>query len=92
MKRAFDFCSPTRGPKVPHTQDWLHEIKHDGYRLCLERDGDRVRQITRNGYDWTWEPARSWDTFPPRPSACNRTYRTSQGSQASQSLILISVC
>jgi hypothetical protein len=42
-----------RGTKVPHTPDWLHEIKHDGYRLRLERDGDHVRLITRGGYDWT---------------------------------------
>jgi len=49
----FDFCIPTRGAKVPHTPDWLHEIKYDGYRLRVERDGDRVRLITRNGYDWT---------------------------------------
>jgi hypothetical protein len=34
----------------PH---WLHEIKYDGYRLRLERDGDRVRPITRGGHNWT---------------------------------------
>ena len=50
---AFDFCIPTRGIKVPHTPDWLHEIKFDGYRLRVERNGDRVRLITRNGYDRT---------------------------------------
>jgi hypothetical protein len=50
---AFDFCIPTRGTKVPSAPDWLHEIKYDGYRLRVERDGDRVRLITRNGYDWT---------------------------------------
>src|SRR5436305_11879280 len=53
MLKAFDFCIPTRGTKVPHTPDWLHEIKYDGYRLRVERNGDRVRLITRNGYDWT---------------------------------------
>ena len=53
MSKAFDFCMPTRGTKVPHTPDWIHEIKYDGYRLRLERDGDRVRLFTRNGYDWT---------------------------------------
>ena len=37
--RSFDFCIPTRD-----TPDWLHEIKYDGYRLRLERDGDRVLQ------------------------------------------------
>jgi hypothetical protein len=53
MSKAFDFCIPTRGTKVPHTPDWIHEIKYDGYRLRVERDSDRVRLITRNGYDWT---------------------------------------
>src|ERR1700730_11593550 len=52
MFRAFDFCIPTRGTKVPDTPDWLHEIKYDGYRLRLEREGDRVRLITRGGYTW----------------------------------------
>jgi bifunctional non-homologous end joining protein LigD len=28
-------------------------VKYDGYRLRLERNGDRVRLFTRNGYDWT---------------------------------------
>jgi bifunctional non-homologous end joining protein LigD len=49
----FDFCVPTRGTKVPHHPDWIHEVKYDGYRLMVQRDGDRVRLSTRNGYDWT---------------------------------------
>ena len=53
MSTAFDFCIATRGTKVPHTPEWLHEIKYDGYRLRVERNGDRLRLITRNGYDWT---------------------------------------
>jgi ATP-dependent DNA ligase len=53
MFMVFDFCIQTRGTKVPHTPDWLHEIKYDGYRVLLERDGNRVRLISRNGYDWT---------------------------------------
>jgi bifunctional non-homologous end joining protein LigD len=52
MRNAFEFCIPTRSTKVPHTPDWIHEIKYDGYGLRLERS-DRVRPITRNGYDWT---------------------------------------
>jgi bifunctional non-homologous end joining protein LigD len=31
---------------------WVHEIKHDGYRLMVRRDGSRVRCFTRNGHDW----------------------------------------
>jgi len=49
----FDFCLPTQSTAVPGGQDWLHEIKFDGYRLRVERNGDRVRLITRGGYDWT---------------------------------------
>jgi bifunctional non-homologous end joining protein LigD len=49
----FEFCTPTRETKVPHHPDWIHEVKYDGYRLMVHRDGDRVRLITRNGYDWT---------------------------------------
>jgi bifunctional non-homologous end joining protein LigD len=29
------------------------EIKHDGYRLIVRRDGEMVRLFTRRGYDWT---------------------------------------
>jgi bifunctional non-homologous end joining protein LigD len=49
----FEFCLPTKSTSVPDGPDWLHEIKYDGYRLRIERDGDRVRLITRGGYDWT---------------------------------------
>jgi ATP-dependent DNA ligase len=52
-KTAFESCIPTRGIKVPAGPDWVHEIKHDGYRLIVQRDGARVRLFTRNGYDWS---------------------------------------
>jgi bifunctional non-homologous end joining protein LigD len=52
-KSAFEPCTPTRGTKVPAGKDWLHEIKHDGYRLIVHREGKRVRLLTRNGHDWT---------------------------------------
>ena len=53
MSNAFEFCLPTRGTQVPAGPEWLHEIKYDGYRLRVERNRDRVRLITRGGYDWT---------------------------------------
>jgi ATP-dependent DNA ligase len=31
----------------------VHEIKHDGYRPIVRRDGATVRLFTRRGYDWT---------------------------------------
>jgi bifunctional non-homologous end joining protein LigD len=53
MRSTFDFCLPTKSTTVPDGPDWLHEVKYDGYRLRLERDGDFVRLITRNGHNWT---------------------------------------
>jgi bifunctional non-homologous end joining protein LigD len=53
MFKAFEFCIPTRGTEVPSGPDWLHEVKYDGYRFRVERNGDRVRLITRGGYNWT---------------------------------------
>jgi bifunctional non-homologous end joining protein LigD len=46
-------CIPTRATKPPAGPDWVHEIKHDGYRLPVRRDGDAVRLFTRRGYDWS---------------------------------------
>jgi ATP-dependent DNA ligase len=39
--------------KPPAGPQWIHEIKHDGYRLIVCRRNDRVRLFTRRGYDWT---------------------------------------
>ncbi len=44
---------PDPGKQVPSSADWIHEIKHDGYRLIVQREGKRVRLFSRNGYDWT---------------------------------------
>ena len=52
-KSTFEPCIPTRGTKVPDRPEWIHEIKHDGYRLIVQREGQRVRLFTRNGHDWS---------------------------------------
>jgi ATP-dependent DNA ligase len=44
---------PTLAAKPPAGADWIHEIKHDGYRLQVRRDGDDVRLFTRRGFGWT---------------------------------------
>jgi len=43
MPKAFEFCIPTRSTIVLSGPDWLHEVKYDGYRLQLERDGNGIR-------------------------------------------------
>ena len=44
---------PVKAPKPPSGLDWVHEIKHDGYRMIVRRDGPTVRLYSRNAYDWT---------------------------------------
>lgn len=67
--RLADLAGAVRGP-LPQTQplalamvveappsgdDWLHEIKHDGYRIVARIEEGEVRLISRNGKDWTKE-------------------------------------
>ena len=52
-KFPFEPCIPTKESKGPDRPEWLHEIKHDGHRLIVQRAGKRVRLFTRNGHDWT---------------------------------------
>jgi bifunctional non-homologous end joining protein LigD len=44
---------PSLAHKPPAGSDWVHEIKQDGYRLIVRRNGAAVRLFTRRGYDWT---------------------------------------
>ncbi|RWB87439.1 ATP-dependent DNA ligase [Mesorhizobium sp.] len=44
---------PTLVDKPPEGDDWIHEVKFDGYRSQIVRDEDGVRIFTRRGLDWT---------------------------------------
>jgi hypothetical protein len=46
-------AQPVKASKPPTGPDWVHEIKHDGYRIIVRRDGAAVRLYSRNAYDWT---------------------------------------
>ncbi len=51
-----DFISPqlaTLAEEAPAGENWLHEVKYDGYRLLAAVDGAAVRLYTRSGLDWT---------------------------------------
>jgi bifunctional non-homologous end joining protein LigD len=39
--------------RPPSGGGWIHEIKHDGYRIAARIDGKRVQLLTRKGLDWT---------------------------------------
>jgi DNA ligase D-like protein (predicted ligase) len=38
---------------APDGEQWLHEIKYDGFRMHARLDHGEVRLLTRNGLDWT---------------------------------------
>ena len=46
-------CLPSPAKAPPSGPRWIHEIKHDGFRILARRDGAGVRLITRNGNDFT---------------------------------------
>ena len=38
---------------APNGDQWLHEIKYDGYRMMARLDRGAVKLLTRTGLDWT---------------------------------------
>jgi bifunctional non-homologous end joining protein LigD len=50
-------CLPTKTDKLPSGGQWLHEIKHDGFRIIARKNGERMRLYSRPGNDLT-------DRFP----------------------------
>jgi ATP-dependent DNA ligase len=42
-------CIPSFAHKPPSGPDWVHEIKHDGYRLIVRRDGMGVPLLFGEG-------------------------------------------
>src|SRR5262249_47983954 len=41
------------GDEPPAGNDWLHEIKYDGYRMHARLEGGKAQLLTRTGLDWT---------------------------------------
>jgi bifunctional non-homologous end joining protein LigD len=72
MLRKLEYlpCIRSRGTKVPAGPNWIHEIKYDGYRVVIQREGKRARLLTRNGHDWT-------DRYPLIIEAALRNRQTS---------------
>jgi bifunctional non-homologous end joining protein LigD len=47
-------CLPSKTDKLPSGSQWLHEIKHDGFRVIARKDGAKVRLDSRPGNDLTY--------------------------------------
>jgi hypothetical protein len=56
-------CLPTLADMVPSGPQWVHEIKHDGFRFICRREGNRIRVFSRRGTDYTDRVPRVVDTF-----------------------------
>jgi bifunctional non-homologous end joining protein LigD len=48
---SFDPCLPRSAEQPPAGPGWIHEIKHDCFRILTRRQGRAVRLVTRNGHD-----------------------------------------
>jgi bifunctional non-homologous end joining protein LigD len=47
-------CLPTSAPQPPSGAIWLHEIKHDGFRVIARKNDKRVKLYSRPGNDLTY--------------------------------------
>jgi bifunctional non-homologous end joining protein LigD len=48
--RSWEPCLPRPAKTPPNGSYWIHEVKHD-FRILAQKDGGRVRLMTRHGYD-----------------------------------------
>jgi bifunctional non-homologous end joining protein LigD len=46
-------AQPVKASRPPSGADWVYEIKQDGYRIIVRRDGPTVRLYSRDAYNWT---------------------------------------
>jgi ATP-dependent DNA ligase len=46
--------SPVKAPQPPTGALWLHEVKHDGFRVIARKHGARVKLYSRPGNDVIW--------------------------------------
>ena len=46
-------CLPSPADKPPVGPKWIHELKHDGYRMMTRRDPTGIRLVTGHGDDWS---------------------------------------
>jgi len=64
-------CLPTKARQPPSGELWLHEIKHDGFRVIARKNGKHVRLYSRPGNDLTYRFALIVGTVARlRPRSC----------------------
>jgi bifunctional non-homologous end joining protein LigD len=64
-------CLPTKAQEPPSGPLWLHEIKHDGFRVLARKQGKHVRLYSRPGNDLTYRFPLIVETVARlRPRSC----------------------
>lgn len=53
MPGFIEFANPTLRTNTPSGDEWIHEIKRDGYRAQLQVAAGRATAYSRSGLDWT---------------------------------------
>ncbi|NKK33415.1 ATP-dependent DNA ligase [Rhizobium leguminosarum bv. viciae] len=53
MPDRIEPCLALLKARPPKGDDWVYEIKWDGYRLSVHVEPTRIRILTRGGHDWT---------------------------------------
>ena len=53
MNPFIEPCLPTLAKEPPAGPGWVHEVKFDGYRLQLHKEGKDVVLLSKNGNDFT---------------------------------------
>jgi bifunctional non-homologous end joining protein LigD len=51
-------CVPAVTARPPTGEEWLHELKYDGYRICARRGGDSVHLWSRHTTDFAGSMVR----------------------------------
>ncbi len=65
-----DWITPqlaTLADKAPPGDEWVHELKYDGYRILSRVKNKSAQLLTRNGNDWTSKLQRISETVSALP-------------------------
>ncbi len=87
-------CSPIVASVPPIGLGWLHEVKFDGYRVQIHKDGKQVALFSKNGNQFTSRypavaeavaklPTKPSFSMPSSPRATRKDRRTSKRSSVS---------
>jgi hypothetical protein len=73
-------CLPSKTAQLPSSRQWLHEMKHDGFRIIARRNCSQVRLYSRRANDFIHRfplIVNRWKV-PPNASADHIENRTAQ--------------